>query len=80
MLDGYRRDYPGVGIKDGGADISTWFNDLLSGLPGPYQFALGAGAMLAYKGYKTVKENKEIKRKHPMSYLLSIERELSARG
>lgn len=62
------------------SDVSTWFNDLLSGLPGPYQFALGAGAMLAYKGYKTVKENKEIKRKHPMSYLLSIERELSARG
>ena len=41
---------------------------------------MDAAAMLAYKGYKTVKENKQIKRKHPMSYLLSIERELGVRG
>ena len=41
---------------------------------------MDAAAMLAYKGYKTVKENKKIKGKHPMSYLLSIEKELGVRG
>lgn len=59
------------------SDVSTCFNELLNGLDHPVQLTIGAGALLAYKGYKTVKENHEIKRRHKMSYMLAIERELS---
>lgn len=58
------------------SDVSTSFSQLLNGLNHPVQLTIGAGALLAYKGYKTVKENREIKRKHKMSYMLAIEREL----
>ena len=58
------------------SDVSTCFNELLNRLGHPVQFVIGAGALLAYKGYKTVRGNREIKRKHKMSYMLAIEREL----
>jgi hypothetical protein len=58
------------------SDVSTCFNELLNGLEHPVQLTIGAGALLAYKGYKTVCENRDIKRKHKMSYMLAIEREL----
>ncbi len=61
------------------SDVSTCFNELLNGLEHPIQFTIGAGALLAYKGYKTVRENRDIKRKHKMSYMLAIERELGRR-
>lgn len=58
------------------SDISTCFNDAIAGLPHPTQLMIGAGALFAYKGYQTVKENQEAKRRHRMAYVLSIEREL----
>lgn len=58
------------------SDVSTCFNEFLNGLQHPVQLTIGAGALLAYKGYKTVRENRKIKRKHKMSYMLTIEREL----
>jgi len=61
------------------SDVSTCFNDFLKGLEHPVQLAIGAGALLAYKGYKTVRGNLETKRKHKMSYMLAIERELGRR-
>ena len=60
-------------------DVSTCINELLKGLDHSVQLTIGAGAFLAYKGYKTVKENREIKRRHKMSYMLAIERELGRR-
>lgn len=74
----------GFGIKFlvGGAsaliftDVSSTMNELLSNLQMPTQLTIGAGAVLAYKGYHSIKERTNIKRKHRMSYLLSIEREL----
>lgn len=56
--------------------ISTIFNQLLSGLSGPLQFAIGAGATFAYKCYNTIKDNQRVKNRHKMSYLLSIDREI----
>ena len=62
------------------SDVSTCFNELLNGLDHPVQLTIGAGALLAYKGYKTVSENRDIRRKHKMSYMLAIERELGRRS
>ena len=61
------------------SEVSTCFNEFLKGLESPVKLAIGAGALLAYKGYKLVRENCEIKRKHKMSYMLAIERELGRR-
>lgn len=61
------------------SEVSTSFNELLNSFDHPVNLVLGAGALLAYKGYKTIRENQELKRKHKMSYLLSIEREIGRR-
>ena len=61
------------------SDVSTTFNELLKGLDAPVRMAIGAGATLGYSCYKTYKDNQKLKRKHKMSYLLSIERELGRR-
>lgn len=60
-------------------DISTSFNELLKGSAEPVRLAIGAGAILAYKGYQTVKDIQGLKRNNKMSYLLSIDRELGGR-
>ena len=61
------------------SDVSTTFNELLKGLDAPIRMAFGACAVLVVSGYKTYKDNQNLKRKHKMSYLLSIERELGRR-
>ena len=61
------------------SDVSTCFSKLLNGLEDPVQLTIGAGALLAYKGYHTIRENHEIKRKHKLSYMIAIERELGRR-
>lgn len=58
------------------SDISTSFHEILSNLSHPIQIILSAGALLAYKSYQNIKENQEAKRRHRMSYVLSIEKEL----
>lgn len=60
-------------------NISTTFSGLLSGLCTSLQIAIGSGAMLAYKGFKAISDNREIRRKERMSYLLSIKKELGSR-
>lgn len=79
-----QKSLKGAGIKYlfGGAaalmfsDVSSTFNELLSSLQMPTQLIIGAGATLAYQGYNTYKSRTD-RIKHRMSYLLSIERELS---
>ena len=61
------------------SDVSTCFNEVLSNLSHPTHLAIGAGALLTYKCYQTIKENQETKRRHIMSYVLSIEKELGRR-
>lgn len=45
-------------------------------LPKKVEFAIGAGAYFGLSILNKVRASNEIKRKHRMSYLLSIEREL----
>lgn len=60
-------------------EISTCFNELLNGFAAPVRLAIGAGAVLAYQGYQSVIDIQGLKKKHKMSYLLSIEKELSGK-
>ena len=60
-------------------NVSTCFSEVISNLRHPVQFAIGAGAMLAYQGFKTVRASQDLRRHNKMSYLLSIEEELGAR-
>ena len=76
---GIRHIVAGSAVTLAFTDISTTFSGLLSGLSIPLQIAIGAGAMLAYKGFKTVSDNREIRRMERMSYLLSIKKELGSR-
>lgn len=72
----------GIHFTIGGAaafaftEVSAYFNELLSILSTPVKMAIGVGAALSYQGYQTIKDAKDVKRKHQMSYLLSIDREL----
>lgn len=61
------------------SDVSTTFNEVLKGLDAPIRMTIGAGVVMGYSCYKSYKDNRELKRKHKMSYLLSIERELGRR-
>lgn len=61
------------------SDVSNTFNEIMKGLDAPVKMAIGAGAVMGYSCYKSYKDNRELKRKHKMSYLLSIERELGRR-
>lgn len=62
------------------SDVSTSFlNEVLSDIPYPKQLMIGAGAVLAYKGFQTIVGNRNTKQNHRMSYLLSIEKELGNR-
>lgn len=45
-------------------------------LPNQVEFAIGAGAYFGLSVLNKIRTNNEIRRKHHMSYLLSIEREL----
>lgn len=72
----------GIHFTIGGAaafaftEVSAYFNELLSILSTPVKMAIGVGAALSYQGYQTIKDAKDVKRRHQMSYLLSIDREL----
>lgn len=57
-------------------DISTTAMESFTSLPKQVEFAIGAGAFFGLSVLRKVRTNNEIKRKHRMSYLLSIEREL----
>lgn len=57
-------------------DISTNAIEAFAVLPKQVEFAIGAGAYFGLALLNIVRANKEIKRKHRMSYLLSIDREL----
>ena len=58
-------------------DISAMAMDALAALPKHVEYVISAGAYFGLSVLNKVKSNNEIKRKHRMSYLLSIERELS---
>ena len=58
------------------SNLSECFNDLLSKLSDKYKIIIGAGALLSFVGYDTIRRRQELKRVSSMSYLLSIEREL----
>lgn len=60
-------------------NVSTCFSDIISHLQHPVQLTIGAGAMLAYEGFKTVRANQDLRSQNKMSYLLSIEEELGER-
>lgn len=57
-------------------DISTTAMETLVALPKHVEYAIGAGVYFGLSFLNKVRSNNEIKRKHHMSYLLSIEREL----
>lgn len=57
-------------------DISTTAMETFVALPKHVEYAIGAGAYFGLSLLNRVWANKEIKRKHRMSYLLSIDREL----
>lgn len=57
-------------------DISTTAMESFIALPKQVEFAIGAGVYLGLSVLNKVRTNNEIKKKHRMSYLLSIEREL----
>lgn len=57
-------------------DISTTAMEAFIALPKKVEFAIGAGAYFGLSILNKVRASNEIKRKHRMSYLLSIEREL----
>lgn len=58
------------------SSFSECFNKLLSQLSENYKIIVGAGAMLSYVGYETIRHKRKLRRERSMSYLLSIEREL----
>ena len=60
-------------------NVSTCFSEIISNLQHPVQFAIGAGALLAYEGYQTVRANQKRRSQNKMSYLLSIQEELGRR-
>jgi hypothetical protein len=60
-------------------NISTNLSEILSSLQHPVQICIGAGAVLAYEGYKMVSEIKKNRGDDKMSYLLSIDEELGER-
>lgn len=57
-------------------DISTTTIETFVSLPKQVEFAIGAGAYFGLSVLNKIRTNNEIRRKHRMSYLLSIEREL----
>lgn len=57
-------------------DVSTRAIEAFAVLPKHVEYAIGAGAYFGLSLLNRVKANNEIKRRHRMSYLLSIEREL----
>lgn len=57
-------------------DISTSAIEAFVALPKHVEYAIGAGAYFGLSLLNKVRANKETKRNHHMSYLLSIEREL----